>query len=427
MSKINYFRINFSLASPLSVGSGENVNTDSDIILDSRNKPVIPASSIAGIIHHFLEDTGKCSKDLWGSTENGDSISSRIRFYDAVPVSDCFVTVRDSVALENKISGEEDEGELLHNKVGISGSKFDKEAVETTDGFVTLIEIHNASEEERKIMITSLSAINSGMIRIGSKTTRGYGQLKVEKLREAYFSLPDDREKWLAFDQFNFDSDICYNDITDEMNNTSIENYADKITLTLIQKGAVSIRSYTVKDIADADYVQLSDKDGNPVIPGTSWAGAFRSRFKELSGNRELTNELFGFVDTVNNKQQRSKVFFSESRITGGTDKTITRTSIDRFSAGVKTSALYSEKTHYNGKCTLEIVLLKSISEPEKCKALLSAVLCDLNKGYLAVGGLTSVGRGIFEIQTMLYNGKDVSQRLIDCDILNMMGDDVSE
>ena len=69
-NNITFFKVRFTLDSPLAVGSGENANTDSDVILDSRNNPVIPASSIAGIIHHFLEDTGRCSDELWGTTEN---------------------------------------------------------------------------------------------------------------------------------------------------------------------------------------------------------------------------------------------------------------------------------------------------------------------------------------------------------------------
>ena len=421
---ITFFRVRSRLASPLAVGSGENANTDCDVILDSRDMPVIPASSFAGVIRHFLIDTGKYSDELWGTINDGKCISSKLRFYDSVSVSDSFITVRDSVALENKISDEAEDDELLYNKVGVGGAKFDKEAVEASADFVTLIEMHNVSEDEKNSILTALSAIDSGYLRFGSKTSRGYGELKITELKEAFFSMPGDREKWLGFDPYDYDSDNDYTDIIEALKAHSADSYYDRIVLRLKQKGALSIRSYTVKDIADADFTQLSDKDGTPVIPGTSWAGAFRSRFKELSGDRRLTDKLFGYVDISENTQQKSKIVFSESRIKDSVKKLITRTSIDRFSGGVKEKALYSEITRYNGECILEISLPSKMEDAEKCRTILSAVICDLDRGYLSEGGLTSVGRGLFEVMKMTFNGRDVTEAVKNCNISAMIGDE---
>lgn len=54
MSEIKYYKIKFVLASPLAIGSGENTSTDSDVILDSKGNPVIPATAFAGVIRHYL-------------------------------------------------------------------------------------------------------------------------------------------------------------------------------------------------------------------------------------------------------------------------------------------------------------------------------------------------------------------------------------
>ena len=59
--------------------------------------------------------------------------------------------------------------------------------------------------------------------------------------------------------------------------------------------------------------------------------------------------------------------------------------------------------------------------EAEKCMTVLCAVICDLDKGYLSTGGLTSVGRGIFEVEKMELNGKDVTEALRQCDIAKMI------
>lgn len=392
MNRIKYFSIVFELASPLAIGSGENANTDSDIILDNSGKPTIPATAIAGVFRNYLN-----KKDIFGNIDENDPAESKIRFYDAQLISDSsFTTVRDSVKLEDK--------------VGVNGAKFDMEAVETGISFETVIELKDDGSDAESDILRTLEAINAGFLRIGSKTSRGYGRLKVVSLKKAEFTLPDDKAKWLDFDLFNAE-DKCYKE-------TALPDSADNfisIKMKLKQNGAVSIRSYTVKnadDISSADYIQLSLKDGTPVIPGTSWAGAFRDRFRQLS-NDTLAKELFGYVDTVKLSQKKSLIYFSESEIVGGEMKVITRNSIDRFTAGTKDGALYTEKTCYNGSCGLEIFINKNgLEDAEKNIALICAVICDLDKGYLAVGGLTSVGRGMFTVENITVNGADVTDAL---------------
>ena len=402
MNRIKYFSIVFELASPLAIGSGENANTDSDIILDSSGKPTIPATAIAGVFRNYL-NVGEYSELFGYISKAGTNFpkdkahESDIRFYDAQIISDSFfTTVRDSVKLEDK--------------VGVNGAKFDMEAVETGISFETVIELKDDGSDAESDILRTLEAINAGFLRIGSKTSRGYGRLKVVSLKKAEFTLPDDKAKWLDFDLFDAE-DKCYKE-------TALPDSADDficIKLKLKQEGAVSIRSYTVKnadDISSADYIQLSLKDGTPVIPGTSWAGAFRDRFRQLS-NDTLAKELFGYVDTVKLSQKKSLIYFSESEIVGGEMKVITRNSIDRFTAGTKDGALYTEKTCYNGSCGLEIFINKNgLEDAEKNIALICAVICDLDKGYLAVGGLTSVGRGMFTVENITVNGADVTDAL---------------
>lgn len=397
MSSKKYFNVVYRLESPLSIGSGENANTDSDVILDSIGMPVIPATAFAGIFRHFLDAQG--NNNIFGYINGNDSVESKIRFYDARLISDdLFTTVRDSVALKNK--------------VGKKGAKFDFEAVETGIDFASLIELNDADDTEEDIL-NALSAINEGFLRVGSKTSRGFGQLKVISLKKASFILPDDKKIWLDFDAFEPNENSYI-----ECKLPSLSNRFIKFRLDLKQKGAISIRSYTVKnaaDISSADYVQLSLKNGTPVISGTSWAGAFRSRFTKLANDSDekITKELFGYVDTENGKQKKSLIYFSESEISGVEMKVITRNSIDRFSAGTKDGALYTEKTCYNGSCSLDIFINKNgLTDAEKKVAYLCAAICDLNKGYLAVGGLTSVGRGMFAVENMTINGTDVTVSL---------------
>lgn len=345
---IQYYKMRFRLVSPLSVGSGSNANTDSDVVLDSLGRPVIPATALAGVIRHACETDGKPRNQLFGFIGPKASADSRIRFYDAEADSSSTVTVRDMVALENK--------------VGIKGAKFDREAVETNVAFVTLFELRDVSEQDTSLFLRALSALDAGALRLGSKTARGYGQIEITSLQKAAFELPVDKASWLTFKPYDYSADACYTDFT----LPSCESDFVTLHLELKQRGAVSVRSYTArsgKDIQDADYEQLTMSDGVPVIPGTSWAGAFRDRFREFAGETieycPLTNEVFGFVLVRNQdrihaddavQQQKSKILFSESRIMDSDRKVITRNAIDRFSAATQDGALYTENTAYYGK-----------------------------------------------------------------------------
>lgn len=397
MSRLKYFYFVFRLVSPLAIGSGKDAHSDSDIILDSRGVPTIPATAIAGVFRHYLgmeEDN-----ELFGYANGNVHSESRLRFYDAQLISDeSFTTIRDSVALENKVA--------------VPKKKFDLEAVETGVDFAAVIELVDADDAESYIL-NALSAVDAGFLRIGSKTSRGYGQLKVIALKKAEFDPEKDKKDWLDFDLFDGNSE-SYKECSLPDNSDSFID----IRLKLKQNGAVSIRSYTVKnadDISSADYITLSLSDGTPVIPGTSWAGAFRDHFKLLADDTDgkLVKNLFGYVDEESKKQKKSLIYFSESAINGGEMKLITRNSIDRFTAGTKDSALYKEKTCYNGSCGLDIFINRNkLEDVEKSVSLIFAAICDLDKGYLAVGGLTSVGRGMFTVENITVNGKDVTAAL---------------
>ena len=111
MKRQVYYRIEMQLASPLSVGSGRNETTDHDIVRDKSGKPYIPASSIAGVFRHTLDDDISLQNSIFGMTTGNDSVSSKVIFYDGNLVSESIESVRDGVKLDKK--------------VGVDGSKFD--------------------------------------------------------------------------------------------------------------------------------------------------------------------------------------------------------------------------------------------------------------------------------------------------------------
>lgn len=416
------YRLDITLVSPLAVGSGENESTDSDVIVDSTGTPFIPASSLAGSLRSYIAGrSGRLAANVVfgfipGSREeqkkakNGDpeyiERNCCVRIYDGLYAGgkdEFFIATRDMVALQDK--------------VGVKGAKFDKQAVETGAKFTAYIELLKQSATEKikdadqtfridREIEAAIAALGADQIRLGSKTSRGYGSVSVE-CKALKFTASDDG--WLDFDMTS--DDAWAN--ADELTLTPDKGCSLKLGLRL--RGGVSIREYTTepgtKEDTMPDYMQLAlhlcKENGKPtpVIPGTSWAGAIRDRYSEFAENQESAIEpLFGFVHKKD--VMKSVISFSESKLRGGVWKKTTRNAIDRFSGGTKDGALYTEKTYYGGETELVISFTKAPDERQI--RLLSACLADLHNGFLAVGGLTSVGRGLFEIVSL--NGEALKE-----------------
>lgn len=396
MSKHIYYKVTLTLTSPMSIGSGSAAKTDSDIVRNGIGMPIIPATTLAGIYRSVV--TGDMQNKLFGFIDEDKHQQSIIIVYDGTLIKETPVCVRDCVALNDC-------------KVAKECAKFDFEAIETGARFVTYIEVDkNHWDETIEATIQDmLSRLNNGHLSLGSKTTRGYGKVQVEALKSS-FEFPKDKSKWLFFSPFDAD---CWNNAKLVELSSSEQDIVIMLKLKLL--GGISIRRYvteaSTKGNSSPDFQQMTTSDQTPVIPGTSWAGAFRYQYGELGGDISSPQSIFGYVNSSKAKKKeiekeeakKSQVTFSESRLYGGSWKIVTRNSIDRFSGGTKNGALYTEKTYYGGTCELEIRLKPDIAQEEQ--RLINACILDLHNGFLSIGGLTPVGRGLFQIEDMTVNG----------------------
>lgn len=427
MKRIVYYRLRLTLASPLAIGSGAGDSTDKDVIVDKSGMPFIPGTSLAGVLRSGVAEEDR--KLLFGDvrintgTDDGafrdDAVESRLKVYDALPDESAgnpslygsyYITQRDCVALKDKVS--------------VEGAKFDFEAVETGAAFVGYLEMTADSDAERKIE-GALARFQTGELRLGGKTSRGYGRVSLTAQKKTFdLSSPtqpgggegNGLTEWLDFDMF----DAAAWEGTDPLA-LSGERKQSHMVIRLRNKAGISIREYSTdvsteeETMPDYRHLSLHDRDNTPVIPGSCWAGAFRERFAALTDN-EAVRAFFGYVEQRKQedgeapdaaKARKSRITFSESRLSGGEWKVLTRNSIDRFSSATKDGNLYTEMTYYGGTTGLDIIadsdLLKKYIAP------LSCVLKDLHFGFLAVGGLTAVGRGLFAIESITVNGIDVT------------------
>lgn len=410
INKKRYLKMNIRLSSSMSIGSGENANTDHDILVNALGNPYIPGSAVAGVTRHALQEASLFNDDqdkkVFGyvviNTEakeaNDDNAwESQIITYDVQLKTDddkkFVVTTRDMVELDKY-------------KTAIDGHKFDMETLEPGTTGVVIIEQNQIDDLGVDPLYEIARVWNSGRIRFGAKTTRGYGAIEVvdAHIAEFDFNDPTQIKEWLSFSTTDENSSKWepWKDL-EEVHNNEV-----RLVLDLKQVGGISIRKYTT-EVSEGnknapDYSQMTYRNGNPVIPGTSWAGAFRHSIEEMADN-SVTNKWFG---TVNNKlKTKAHIYFSESEIFDSKPKEFTRSAINRFTGGSADKSLYTEKTYYGGHTQLTIAVQENGKEDaEVFHNALAATIADLHAGILSLGGETSIGRGLFKV--IAVNGGDI-------------------
>lgn len=390
-----YYKIVFRLASALSVGDGSNDNSDKDIVRDGIGRPYIPGSSLAGVYRSFFEK--ETAEQYFGymnintGDNYSDTCSSKVKVYDATLLSEEYrVSKRDCVALDEW-------------KTAKAGAKFDFEILEPGVEFVTYIE-QDKYDGDENIGDSIAKLWEEKLVSFGGNLGRGLGKVcdvRIFVLEFSFEAAKNDIEKWLEFDMYkdeSWTSAISFDKLSAPYIK-GLKKSGTVISLKLRQRSPIIIKVYTT-DVSTLktmpDYKQMTytrriaGKDVEiPVIPGTTWAGAFRHRMLELGG--DSIDKFFGEKSV-----QKSLIRFSESEIEGAKSKEAMHNAIDRFSGGAADKVLFGEKKYVGGKTTLDIELLKY---DETLIKALAAAITDLHFGFMSIGGDTSIGHGLFEVE----------------------------
>ena len=419
MKKI-YYLMRFVLRSPLRIGNGMHELSDSDLMLDGRKLPFIPGSSLAGIIRHRSEQIcgDKSVMDrLFGVIKESDESKKEIVIMpSAVMIGDA--VIRNDAAAENVyISGRDGVG-LGEWETAQKGAKFDFQIAETDQEFYSVVEWTGNDDQETAEITNVLEPVLKSFIATGmsagARTSRGYGKFAVDIVKKT-FLFPDDLDDWIKFDAYAEDA---------FKQGTALEGRQLKtesvIRIAFRMKSTFSVRVRTARvevmdDGSRPDAVPLKDFKGNPVIPGTAWAGIFRHHMhhllrdtgvEELSPEMNAVDRIFG-MSNKKGEMFKSLINFSETAICIEDEKkqrlTIMRTAIDRFTASPRNGALYTNMV-YSGELIIEFRTDELTSGQ---KALLAACICDMHTGLLTVGGQSSVGSGLMQIEKISVNGAD--------------------
>lgn len=381
MNKL-FLKCELHCLSPLSIGSGFNDFTDIDVLLDSDGKPFIPGTSLAGVCRHFLDERGIKTDSLFGTLQN--DAESRIIFYDATPCGNFSRSFRDSVKIGNDGTAED-------------GAKFDFETIEAIDEkshFVFRIEVDDVSDDDENAIKTIISGFNSGEIRLGHKSNRGYGRMKLENVRSRKIVDINDL------------IDFEWESVTESFS-CDVKNIDNVKKYEIENKAFLFIADYSY--YGDSTASSLRNVNGKAVIPGTAWAGIFRSHFSRILKDAkyedadEFIESLFGYVK--GNDAQPSKIVFDETVLNGAKFIERTRNAIDRFTGGAADKKLYTGKFAYGGKGSLVITLKSGNYDRAIAEKLIDLTVADFNDGYLNVGGIGSVGGGLINVKEVQNDG----------------------
>lgn len=382
------YRIELLFVSPVNVSSGLEGTTDSDVLRDYDGHPFISGSSIAGAFRAYVQSKNN-GNDIFGFANDEDGKMSPV-FISDLKFNKSETDIRDSVALDE-------------NKITKEGAKFDFEVIQGNSKGYFYIELTIREKDNEELLVGALNEIFNGIhlkeIRLGSNKTRGYGIIDIDQIKKREFT----KNNFLDYKD-------CYREPFWKKNvkaydlDYSTKGHMVSIEVPLRLKGGISIRKYAVKKNAP-DFEHITDH-GCPVIPGTSIMGALRHRIKEIIKEldkdslyglypNKMIDEMFGFVSGKD--AHISGVIVDEMVIEGAKALEMTRTGISRFENSARNGALYKEKTYVDGTFTLRLSVCKENPNMDWIIGILLLAVKDLQNGFLAVGGQTSIGRGIFE------------------------------
>ena len=282
------------------------------------------------------------------------------------------------------------------------------------------MELFIREQDREKELMSQLYQMLYGLhtqeVRLGCKKTRGYGELKITSVRIKEYTAENILEYKDAYDIKEAIKQLpdCKEKCFEEAYNLS--HYVH-IEVPLKMRGGISIRQYFAqKDEPDFAHITANTF---PVIPGTSFAGAIRSRMRQMlceiffqkSQNEidSIMDYLFGYVKEK--KAHCSNIVIKESVINSAKSLTIARTAVSRFESSAKSKSYRKEKTYVDGTLTLKIDISKKIYT-DWIVGLLLLVIKDIQNGYLPVGGQTAIGRGIFEADgDITIDGKKIEEK----------------
>ena len=394
-------------------GDGDEV-TDMLLLLDpyDNQSPLLTGASLAGALRNYLRELNKGSELLLfgGDKGNNDGEQSPLIVADSLGQSSG-TTIRAGVRLEAK------------TRTAADKALFDVQLWQAGTTFPLRFELLIGQKDDEaglcQALATALDGLSNGRITLGARKRRGYGEVNVEQWRVKRYDLTDPAQlcDWLEQGNKALGEETAVTDLKTGLNVTNLlpdQSHSFTLCATFALQGSLMIRGNEGQDDLGPDMVHLHAKQPNgkaqPIISGTSLAGALRARAQRIVNTLGKANKAKEFVynmfgPDMNDKEWRKmygKKSVRASRLTvkekvienGRSDLVQNRVSIDRFTGGARETALFNEQPVF-AKEETRITFDLHLRNPQEADiGLLLLLLKDLWTEDLPLGGESSVGRG---------------------------------
>ncbi len=422
---------------PLFVGSGDaSLMTDSLVQKDHNGLPMIPGTSLAGVLRHSIEDfTGNKVdwKDIFGYQDGNDGLGSRLKVSSAYflkgdkKVAEGITTNIDE-GLLNKLDSLPTRQHVRITDKGVAADHglFDNEVVYKGAKFIFEIELKGL-ESDRKNWERIIDEIKSPAFRVGQGTRNGYGNLKVTHIFNMRYDLNDENDfnDYLKFNpSFNASLDFKKFEESESTTAYTLQLQPDDFFIFSEGFGDEDVDNKPVMEEVMTYRNGKIEFEEKTLIPASSVKGAIAHRvcfhYNKLTGKFANEIEVKSFKHYIGEENEAvAKLFGKKGEVDKETnknagqrgilimddlyyddvcnDKIFNHIAIDRFTGGAIDGALFSEKVSY--KKDKQITLKIHLSENnfnDKIKDALEEALIDICKGILPLGGMTTKGFGMF-------------------------------
>lgn len=418
------------LTAPAHFGGGvESDLADMALLRDAADGGLLlPGTSIAGALRSYLrayeqgqykeerETDGLAELLLGGQKGDPDGEQSPLLIADSL-AEPTAIEVRDGVAIDPR------------TRTARSQKKFNLELAPTGTRFPLELELLLPDDEGkaarlRSALALALDALQRGGITVGARGSRGYGACRAHSWSLTTYDLANadhllsylvaDRSaqddpkqaEWRRYAVMPTNSGDDIVALLDATVPTADKRKTVTLTARFDLASPLLIRSDLPEypgEAPDATHLRRPGGMGRePVLPGTSVAGALRARAVRIANtlgapNLDAIESLFGPEqgrEVGKRTLKASRLRVSEQAIANSSSLVQSRVSIDRFTGGALDTALFSEAPLIKGDVELTI----TIHDPEDAElGLLMLLLKDLWTGDLPLGGTSSIGRGRLE------------------------------
>lgn len=430
--------ITIELQSPLCIASGlENSYSDTQVRRDWNNLPVIPGTSLKGVIKSLASEKALelLGKDTEPNTAENTGKGSSLIVNDALlqdSKGNVYTTLnnevfQDKLLKQYKVLPNREHVRINHLGVTDGQGKFTNAIVHKGSRFQLQLKLEVPKAQD-EIWEELLNLLYSPDFLLGSQATNGLGRIKPISVVYRKYDLKniDDLKDFCAFTPY---SKIIDGDIFKEKTTQSVFKLYEEFKFTT---DAIHIGIGYGDDEVNATNLKekniLWNKDGSflkeencYIIPGASIKGVLRHRtfyylcppydwksrtntlhdYKELQKKAQTALEsLFGSA-AENENGHIGNVIVED--VTIEKDKVaetpFQHNSIDRFTGGTIDKMLFSEKVFAIKQPTsLKIWLSNQKDLEDNVLQAFNKAIDDLKKGQLAVGGNTTNGNGFLKV-----------------------------